>query len=86
MMDKMEKKNLQSPEVATKMDSLHLQKTNNNNSGRWDCIINDGNEKRVFPCGCTVEWHLDKIKFTDCRAHSDEGLELRALDNVTITV
>jgi hypothetical protein len=32
-----------------------------------------------------VEWQLDKIKFTDCVAHSDKGLEIRALNDVTIT-
>jgi hypothetical protein len=33
-----------------------------------------------------VEWHLDKIKFTDCNAHSEKGVEVRALDIVTLTV
>ena len=49
-------------------------------------VNNDSNEKRVFECGCTVQWHLDKIKFTDCAAHSDKGVEVRAVDKVTITV
>ena len=49
-------------------------------------VNNDCNEKRVFECGCTVQWHLDKIKFTDCAAHSDKGVEVRAVDKVTITV
>ena len=47
---------------------------------------NDSNQKRVFACGCTVEWRLDKIKFTDCAAHSDKGRQVRAVDKVTITV
>jgi hypothetical protein len=42
----------------------------------------DGNSKRVFECGCTVEWRLDKIKFTDCIAHSDKGEEVSAVDKV----
>ena len=42
----------------------------------------DGNSKRVFDCGCTVEWRLDKIKFTDCIAHSDKGEEVSAVDKV----
>jgi hypothetical protein len=58
----------------------------NNNSRRCHYINNDSNENRVFECGCTVEWHLDKIKFTDCAAHSDKGVEVRAVDKVTITV
>ena len=45
---------------------------NNNNSKRRYYINNDSNEKRVFTCGCKVEWRLDMIKFTDCLAHSDE--------------
>ncbi|MDQ3888625.1 MAG: hypothetical protein M3251_05060 [Thermoproteota archaeon] len=47
---------------------------------------NDSNEKRVFACGCTVEWRLDKIKFTDCIVHSDKGEGIEAADRVTITV
>jgi len=43
---------------------------------------NDSNEKRVFECGCTVEWSLDKIKFTDCIAHLDKGEEVSAIDKV----
>ena len=42
----------------------------------------DGNSKRVFDCGCTVEWRLDKIKFTDCITHSDKGEEVSAVDKV----
>lgn len=40
--------------------------------------------KRVSMC-VIIEWYLDKIKFTDCRAHSGEGLEMRVLGNVTLT-
>ncbi len=47
---------------------------------------NDSNEKRVFACGCIVEWHLDKFKFTDCTAHSNEGIEIRAWDNARVGV
>ena len=51
---------------------------------------NDSNEKRVFTCGCTVEWHLDKFKFTDCTTHSDKGtaavvVKTSAKDTLTIT-
>ena len=53
-------------------------------SGGEDAV-KDRNEKREFPCGCIVEWHLDKIKFTDCKAHSGKGLEMRVLGNVTLT-
>lgn len=35
---------------------------------------NDSNKKRVFSCGCMVEWYLDMIKFTDCLAHSQEQI------------
>jgi len=48
-------------------------------------VNNDSNEKRVFECGCTVEWHLDKIEFTDCIAHSDKGEKVSAVDMITIT-
>ena len=51
--------------------------------GRWQSINKDSNDKRVFDCGCTVEWRLDKIKFTDCIAHSDKGEEVSAVDKVT---
>ncbi len=43
---------------------------------------NDSNEKRVFECGCTVEWRLDKIKFTDCIAHSENGVKGSSRDTV----
>lgn len=46
--------------------------------------VKDRNEKRVSMC-VIIEWYLDKIKFTDCRAHSGEGLEMRVLGNVTLT-
>jgi hypothetical protein len=46
---------------------------------------NDSNEKRVFECACKVEWHLDKIKFADCSAHSDKGVEVRAADRIPLT-
>jgi hypothetical protein len=49
-------------------------KTYYNNNRRWHYINNNSNEKRVFTCGCTVEWRLDMIKFTDCLAHSEEGI------------
>jgi len=42
----------------------------------------DGNSERVFECGCTVEWRLDKIKFNNCIAHSDKGEEVSAVDKV----
>ena len=56
---------------------------NNNyhNIRRWQSINNDSNEKRVFECGCTVEWRLDKIKFTDCIAHSAKR-EVSTVDKV----
>jgi predicted transcriptional regulator len=47
---------------------------------------NDSNDKRVFECGCTVEWCLDKIKFTDCIAHSDKGEKVSAVDKVSAYV
>jgi len=40
---------------------------------------NDSNEKRVFECGCTIEWRLDKIEFTHCIAHSDKGEKVSAV-------
>ena len=45
---------------------------------------NNSNEKRVFECGCRVEWHLDKIMFTDCSAHSDKGVEVKAVDKISL--
>ena len=49
---------------------------------------NDRKEKRVFPCGCTVEWRLDKIMFTDCTAHCDgaAAIEVKAVGKTTVTV
>ena len=61
-------------------------KTKNHNNRRCHYMNNDSNEMRVFVCGCTVEWRLDKIKFTDCAAHSDKGRQVRAVGKVTITV
>jgi hypothetical protein len=36
---------------------------------------NSSNEKRVFTCGCIVEWHLDMIKLTDRTAPSEKESE-----------
>lgn len=50
---------------------------------------NDSNEKRVFTCGCMVEWRLDKIKFTECAVHSNKEaaeVEAKAIDRITISV
>ena len=42
---------------------------------------------RVFTCGCTVEWRLDKIKFTECSLHSDKGAaNTKLLDKITLSV
>jgi hypothetical protein len=41
---------------------------------RWHYINNNSNEKRVFTCGCTVQWRLEMIKFTDCLANSEERI------------
>ena len=45
-----------------------------NNNRRWHYINNNSNEKRIFTCGCAVEWRLDMIKFTDCLAYSKERI------------
>jgi hypothetical protein len=62
--------------------------SNNKSKGRWHYINNYSNDKRIFTCGCIVEWHLDKIRFIECNAHSDKGpaaAEVRVADEIAIS-
>jgi hypothetical protein len=43
-------------------------------------------KRGVFAGECTVEWRLDKIRFTDCIVHSDKGEGIEAAVRVTITL
>ncbi|MDQ3872284.1 MAG: hypothetical protein M3258_01565 [Thermoproteota archaeon] len=35
-------------------------------------MTDNSNQMRAFSCGCIVEWHLDRIKFTNCERHLEQ--------------
>jgi hypothetical protein len=43
------------------------------NKSSWHYMNNASNDKRIFTSGCTVEWRLDTLKFTDFLRRSEES-------------